>query len=72
MLTLLKGKTSFTVIAKYEKEGKVISEQHFTNATHMLMTLSRIDVSYTDIYTLLTIGYVHTMTDFGKAHLFFK
>lgn len=72
MHTLLKGKTSFTVTVKYEKKGKVVCEQRFTDATHMLMTLSRIDVRYTDIYTLLSTGYVHTMTDFGKAHLFFK
>jgi hypothetical protein len=72
MLTLLKGKTSFTVIVKYEEKGKVMCEQRFTNAQHMLMTLSRIDVSYTDIHTLLSTGHVYTNTDFGKAYLFFK
>jgi hypothetical protein len=72
MLTqLLKNKTTFVITLK-DPHGITLSEHKFRDATSMLVLLSKIDVRYTDIETLIKTGYVYTMTDFGKACLFFQ
>jgi hypothetical protein len=73
MLTqLLKNKTNFVITLKDHPNGLTLCEHKFRDATSMLVLLSKIDVRYTDIETLIKTGYVYTMTDFGKAHLFFQ